>query len=76
MFKTRELLFDKKNVYEVIEVLQKNGHLSVRVGNCGWKNAPDAMFAIFTCSKKKYCKILMELKTKYGIDTLPETVGY
>lgn len=75
MFKTRELLFDKKDLYEVVIVLQQMGFMSSKIGNCGWKNAPDAMFAIFTCRDRKYYKVLQELKAN-GVDTLPETIGY
>lgn len=76
----RKILVHKKHIGDIVEIiykmgLQQEGLINFTIGNCGWAKAPDCYYIYITLNDRYYFKFLKMVKD-YGINLLPETIGY
>lgn len=70
-----EVLVNKRDVTNVIMEATANKITNFKIGNCGWKKAPNCYFVVFHATQDQYIKTMENLNKKH-VKILPESTGY
>lgn len=78
--KQRNILVDFEDLANVLNILDKHDltwqYLAdLKIGNCGWKKAPNCWFVHVRATNKTWISVLRSIKQN-NITLLDETTGY
>ena len=68
-----ELIIEKENVTDILDIINKHTSESVRIGTCGWIDQPSKWFIMFDSTEGVWIDIKMDLR-KGNFKEIKETL--